>query len=229
MDNRNINKEKIHDIIIGNNVFIRTDSNKIFSYGSIIFLIKGNNNGELFNGNVFNETFPKEINIIETSNIKKISLGVHHTCFLDSKGKLLIVGRGVEGQLGKKIKQSLTPIEFRLEDKIIDVCSGYYHNLVLTEKGDVYSFGNEISQYSELIRLELFNEKVVKIFSGYNHSIILTEDNIYGHGNGIDFQLGNEKRKIFYGKELIKIKGIETNKIEQILIGFSFTCIILND
>jgi len=158
----------------------------------------------------------------------QLSLGLFHTSFLDNEGKLFIVGRGHEGQLGQTVKQSLIPIEFKLNERIIDIVSGHYNNLLLTESGGIYSFGNEYVENRKLIKL-VVNEKVLKIYSRFNHTIIQTENNLFGHGNGIDFQIGNLERKNFYDNCPKKINFFENRNIDQILLGFSFTCVIVNE
>jgi alpha-tubulin suppressor-like RCC1 family protein len=218
--------EKINRIEKGNNHILfttitETNQEKLYSYGV-------NNFGELCNGNLFNETIPKEIKSINLKNIKKFTLGSSHTCFLNIDGTLSLFGKGYEGQLGDpNKKQSFVPVEFKLKDKIVDVASGYFNNLCLTEKGELYTFGNLTKELRGLKKLDIFGEKVVNIYSSYFHNIIKTENNVYGFGNGSDHQLGSnfENESCLYKIDYFDNKSF---KILDVGLGFSYTSFLIN-
>jgi alpha-tubulin suppressor-like RCC1 family protein len=73
------------------------------------------------------------VNFNFTSTIKKVSVGARHTLVLLNSGELFAFGDNSEGQCSGYDARYSTPfkIEFETRQKIIDVYSGYNHNLIL--------------------------------------------------------------------------------------------------
>ena len=86
---------------------------------------------------------PKRINIIS------ISTGKNFAILLTNKGICYGIGSNEKGELGinnTSIKYCITPEEIvdlkKYKDKIIQVSCGFKHTVCLSEKGRVYSWGN---------------------------------------------------------------------------------------
>ena len=78
------------------------------------------------------ETFTKiELNF--NNPIKKITTGARHSMILLSNGDLFAFGDNSEGQCTGNNTRYVNPIKIELDarEKIVDVFSGYNHNLIL--------------------------------------------------------------------------------------------------
>ena len=139
-----------------------------------------------------------EYNLILTTNNELYGFGSNDDCVLCLNDK--------------KIKiEKFTKIPLNLEnDKIIQISSGTIHNIILTEKGKVYSWGssqggqlglseNYLTSFPNFMNELCINQpiqipnltNIKKIVSGEAHSIALTkEGKCYSWGFGSNGQLG---------------------------------------
>lgn len=123
--------------------------------GSLAVFSSGlNNYGQLGLGDTKDRKELTRIEDLDGENIDRISGGMHHSLCLDSTGRRLFsFGRGDSGQLGvtdtipdigycetKPVPVLLIPNETE-QPEIAQVTCGGNHNLVLTDSGDVYSWG----------------------------------------------------------------------------------------
>ncbi|EFA81594.1 hypothetical protein PPL_05585 [Heterostelium album PN500] len=105
-----------------------------------------NRYGQLGLGTVKKHTLPNKNKELERFNIVKVVCGKNHTLVLDVNGHVYSFGFNVCGQLGigsytDSIKPNRIDLDLKQNDEIIDIAAGYYHVLLLTKKGCVYSFG----------------------------------------------------------------------------------------
>jgi alpha-tubulin suppressor-like RCC1 family protein len=197
--------EKIEKIAIGNLHFIfLTDTGVVYAWGE-------NTHGNLGIGSKTSPAQPvlSFINEIEdvkaTGGVSKIACTAESTFFLTKDGKLYATGQNDAGHLGQgdKISRS-TPVRVLglLADKfIIDVQSGLYHVLVLTDDNKVYGFGSNsngalgLPSRGHILLPEEFyfvGKPIVSITCGRWHSFITTEDfEIHAFGDDGLGQLGN--------------------------------------
>lgn len=80
--------------------------------------------------------------------ITEINLGFYHSGVITSEGRIFVWGRNHLGQLGDgTYTDRHTPMELTLQfeldedEGIVQLAFGYYHNLVLTSEGRVFSWG----------------------------------------------------------------------------------------
>ncbi len=132
--------------------------------------------------------------------------GSYHAIARDRGGKIYCWGNNRFGQLGNKkcINEPETAqlIEALENENVDDVCCGDWHSLALTEKGEVFSWGdNKYGQIghgkdeicvSDPVRLNGFpDRKVISIACGSYHSMALTETGqVYSWGLNKYGQLG---------------------------------------
>ncbi len=92
------------------------------------------------------EKFTK-VNIPFESAIKKVSTGARHTLILLENGNIYAFGDNSEGQCAGSNTRYSTPVKINLEtrDKIVDVYSGYNHNLIVLSNGELLTWGDTSS------------------------------------------------------------------------------------
>jgi alpha-tubulin suppressor-like RCC1 family protein len=139
-------------------------------------------------------TSAKQINTVldeAEDKVEKISSGRLHTVMLTEKGDVYTWGNNKMGQLGQGVDLTETvavptKLKFKgLKGKIIDVASGPFHTLLLTDKGEVYGFGGnkngclgELDEFQNRPAKISFKEnshmrgKIVGIACGSRHNLI---------------------------------------------------------
>eukprot|EP01129_Flabellula_baltica_P007556 TRINITY_DN2959_c0_g1_i1.p1 TRINITY_DN2959_c0_g1~~TRINITY_DN2959_c0_g1_i1.p1 ORF type:complete len:473 (-),score=135.46 TRINITY_DN2959_c0_g1_i1:53-1441(-) len=136
-------------------------------------------------------TKAKQLNTILEDNeakIKKISCGRLHTVLLTEDGDVYTWGNNTKGQLGLGLPLEETisvPTKLALNKTIVDVASGPFHTLLLTENGDVYGFGankdrclgglDEINSSPAKISLDHKKKrgKIVGLACGSRHNLVI--------------------------------------------------------
>jgi alpha-tubulin suppressor-like RCC1 family protein len=93
-------------------------------------------------------THPKKNEFFDDKNPKYVYMGPRHSGVVTEKGELYTFGNGNWGVLGNGSETSVSHNEPHLVDyfvknniKVKKVCMGDFHTLVLTEDGDVYTWG----------------------------------------------------------------------------------------
>ncbi len=115
----------------------------------IIKVLIYNKKGQLGLKNNTNRYRPTKIDFFN-ENVLKITTGNEHTLILTHDKKLYSFGDNTFFQLGRLTQGSdsiPTEIEFYQiisNSSIRDISSGYYHNLILNENGQVFSFGSNM-------------------------------------------------------------------------------------
>ena len=134
---------KIKDVFCGKyHNFILSEENDLYGFGQ-------NDNGELGLGyySIKTEIFPKKIDFFNKrgEKIKKITLCLKSSIFLTEEGKVYSVGDNKFGELGHgdQINTNvIKEIEFFKNKKIVNICSGRRHTFAITDKNEIYSWGN---------------------------------------------------------------------------------------
>jgi len=168
-----------------------TEDNRVYSFGSA-FTGLGNNNKYLI---------PQLIP--DFDNIDFIICGSNHCICKTYNNEFYSWGSNEYGQLGQGNNNSLyIPIQcFTWPDNIIDIKPSYQHTLLLTSKGQVYSFGNnnkgQLGLNDENIKTinipTLIEDipEIQRIECGNNHSMCIDiNDNLWVFGDNFFGQLG---------------------------------------
>ena len=147
------------------------------------------------------------------SNIQ-ISLGYRHTVALKQDGTVWSWGNNSYGQLGLENTTSYTEPQqvTGIQEKIIDVKAGYYHNIALTENGEVYTWGyngygqlgNGTSENSTTPVKVTVLKNVAKI-DAYKYMTIISTQNgeVYAWGRGY----GKTPVKLNFTRKIIDVAG----------------------
>lgn len=139
--------------------------------------------------------------------VAEVCCGRYHTIARTVSGLVYTWGGGKNGRLGhadEKIRAQPTYVEsFKAE--AIKITAGYHNNLVLTEGGDVWSWGwgahgqlglgDTKDKDVPTIIPELSQEGVCYLSCGDRHSFAVTEDGrVFGWGSNEFGQLGTGKK-----------------------------------
>ncbi|CAG8620419.1 31715_t:CDS:2, partial [Racocetra persica] len=182
--------------------------------------------GKLYNWNIeqasSEEITPTDnkIDIVFT----KVVCGENHCLALTQAGQVFSWGSGRYGQLGHGDTKSLDKpkvIEFFEGLKVVQIACGGWHSAVITDSGDLYTFGwnhsgrlgiplpdkNNYTQslinYAEPTLIELnegkdFGPNIIKVSCGSAHTAIVTDDyRLWTCGWGKYGQQGQGSHKLF--------------------------------
>ena len=189
---------KVKAVICGcNHTEIITEDDNLYSFGS-------NRSGQLGLGDTDNKNVPTLVKVSNGSKVKTVGCGSGHTIIITKDGTLYSFGDNGYGQLGlgDNTPMNIPILVAALNDLKVKVVScGNNHTVIITEDGNLYSFGkNEFGQLG-LGNIGDKNEpklvtipgglKVKAASCGYHHTVIITEDNnFYTFGRNRNIQLG---------------------------------------
>ena len=104
-----------------------------------------NQYGQLGHGDTEDRYHPELIDSLELLYMGKVVAGGRHTMFLTDGAKMMVCGDGRDGQLGlgdESPSAVQTPTLLPLRFTPSDMQAGGAHSLILSDIGNVYSFGN---------------------------------------------------------------------------------------
>ena len=207
---------KIQQISAGGR--IGTSHNLLLAKNGEVFSFGDGDYGILGHGDTDKQLLPKLIEAMGGKKVVQVSAGQWHSLVLTESGEVYSFGDGSDGRLGHgdQEDQNLPKlIEAMRGKRVVQVSAGGYHSLVLTESGEVYSFGN--GRYGQLGHGDVKNQtlpklikaipnkevieaipnnKVAQISAGYQHSLLLTEKHeVYSFGDGESGNLGHGDAK----------------------------------
>jgi alpha-tubulin suppressor-like RCC1 family protein len=147
-------------------------------------------------------------------SIQELCLGLNHLLFLTKSNELYVMGSNDHGEIGfgrdfDEYDLS-TPIKhkFFINKPIHKIAAGDRHSLVLTNEGEVFSFGDnsfgqcsgfENKQYSPKSLYKEVPFTAVDIYSGPYHNFLLSsEGDLYSWGDNsfdkLGYPLGNSNQ-----------------------------------
>ena len=173
------------------------ENGEVFGWGE-------NNNGQLGDGTQLDRHWPKRAKKIP-NKVRGISAGWLHSIAFTDQNEIYVFGTFNYGlDMGLNMGDLKTPQKITgITGKVVSVASSDYHNLVLTDLGDVYSWGdNENYQFNDgtkterilPVKVKGIKGKAAKIAVGWNHSVVLTKaEKIFCWGNQETKQGGQNK------------------------------------
>jgi alpha-tubulin suppressor-like RCC1 family protein len=153
-----------------------------------------------------------------SKKIKGGACGEAHTLVIDDTGSVYSFGWGEDGQLGigpegETLKfKDISKIDFDFGSFVIKVAAGHIFSACLTEKGEVFIWGNgEKGQFGKEIDKEFLNipqkidlDKVIDIVCGESSTICVTENgSVYGWGLGKAGYFSSQNQSFAIGSELV--------------------------
>lgn len=176
-----------------------------------------------------------------TLPVAQVACGRYHTIARTENGLVFTWGGGKNGRLGhgdEKIRAQPTWVQHLKHERALSVTAGYHNNLVLTEKGQVWSWGwgahgqlglGDIKDRdTPTVIEELSHERILMLSCGDRHSFAVTEDGkVYGWGSNEFGQLGCGKKHDTILRPCI-IEGLQGLKIIYISSGDRHSAAITN-
>lgn len=184
-----------------------TSEGKVLSWGQNTYGQLGRDSYETF--------YPHHVQDntgVELDSIVKIAAGTFHSMALDEDGRVITFGYNVQGQLGNKSElESDVNLNYVIDgnddelNNIVDIKSGPYHCVALSQDGHVYTWGQgnygrlgvgSIRNYRYAVMVQTGDDgvpltNVTKIGAGSFHTMAVTNDNnIYCWGKNNMGQLG---------------------------------------
>ncbi|CAM0906727.1 unnamed protein product [Alopecurus aequalis] len=152
-----------------------------------------------------NEYTPRLIKSLDGIKIKRIAAGMLNSACIDEKGTVFIFGQKTEKVFGRAndIPRPSIVEEIQFSEEV--ACGGY-HTCVVTDHGDLYSWGSNengclglggtgIVRSPEVLRSSSLNLPVSKVSCGWKHTAVISGEDIYtwgwGGANGTFFEEGD--------------------------------------
>ena len=222
------------------------------------------NKGQCGHGNEEDVESPKQIEYFEGVRISKITAGGYHNLALTENQDVFSWGQGVYGECGygefyninsphrvkmpnknqkfetSRLAKSQINEDFEQGENIVikHISAGAHHSLILSEEGQLYSFGygqsgqlglkNNTNYCTPQLVKDFLTQPLETIEAGWHHSLALTlKGDLYACGYGEFGQLGlssNESKTQF-----TLVESIGDKNIDKIYAGGHHSWIILND
>ncbi len=193
------------------------------------------NSGKVFGSGVldgvFHSDFPKilPLTVLDSYFITKVAAGEKHALFCSINHELLAIGNNEFGQLGVREcpqNDQLVRIPQFSGIPIKKICCGLSHSLVLTESGQLYSFGKELDSHAFAFKPKLIfpasNVFIIDVDCGADHSICLTSDHeVYTWGFGDHGKLGHGTLEDSKAPHKISPSIFGDNKIVSVVARFA--------
>ena len=196
--------------------------------------------GQLGNGEQKDESHPFWCHTL-AHGATGVSCGADFTLFLTQRGEYFACGNDRQGQLGTGVLRGtgIGAIQFSMRvcflpnfQEVRKIACGFYHTLILTSRGEVYTTGlgksyqlgngksierQSIPHVVEGIR----THKIVDIAAGTQHSMCLSEKGVLiVWGDGDNGQIGTSRKSIPSPHVLSYLRG---TSIKQIACGYEFS------
>ncbi|XP_055548784.1 inhibitor of Bruton tyrosine kinase [Wyeomyia smithii] len=217
-----------------------------------------NKNYNLGIGNVEGRDTPDFIDYFRKNRItvEKMSINAYHSVFLTKTGDVYTTGHGRGGRLGNGAENTVVfptkvPVHTKNPDeRIIDVSTGRYHTLLLSNMNVIYSCGeNNHCQlgikpplekqltFKELGGLQNFAYKhILRIIAKDFHSIAISEHEVFVWGqNGGQFGMKKEVNPVIFPRpislelELNKDKPVKATGKVMIVESSNSTIVVYTE
>lgn len=171
-----------------------TAEGQVYSFGS-------NDYGQLGRKDNESKSIPKLISGLN-DRITAIAAGARHTVLLTAEGEVYTFGEGRLGQLGHgdNKNKSVPTLLSGLQEQITAVSAGAFYTVLLSEDGQVYTFGegkNGQLGHGNLVNIKVptllagLQNRITAITAGGSHTALLTDDGqVYTFGAGRNGELG---------------------------------------
>ncbi len=235
-----LQKEKIIDVscAVGHTAVV-TASGKLYTWGTDWETYS-------FCGCIKNYK-PQKFMEFKDKNIVAVSCGFMHTVAVTDEGEVFTFGRNHKGQLGLGDDRDTarpTVIKSIKNERIVSVSCGDYHTALVTDSGQLYTFGLGTSGQLGFGGTDSFMapclvspkdskgrrkfKHIISVDCGECHTAVVTRSGkLYTFGSNIDGQLGlGHNNKILLPRFVKGLKGV---KIKQVACGSWHTAVVTED
>ncbi|TVU24709.1 hypothetical protein EJB05_27162, partial [Eragrostis curvula] len=174
-----------------------TEEGEVLSWGAAGAgrLGHGHKSGFLGFSLTSSEYTPRLIKNLDGIKIKRIAAGMLQSACIDEKGTLFIFGLKTEKVGFGRSSEAFRPIIVEELPFSEEVSCGGYHTCVVTDSGDLYSWGTnengclglggtDMVRSPEILKSSLFRLPVSKVSCGWKHTAVISGDDIYTWGWG---------------------------------------------
>lgn len=173
--------------------------------------------------------------------VAEVACGRYHTIARTECGLVFTWGGGKNGRLGhgdEKIRAQATCVQSFIGDRTVKLTAGYHNNLVLTERGEVWSWGwgahgqlglgDTKDRDQPTVIQELSAERICVLSCGDRHSFAITEEGkVLGWGSNEFGQLGRGRKRDTILRPVV-IEGLQGLKVVGISSGDRHSAAITN-
>ncbi|XP_063532563.1 uncharacterized protein LOC134743150 [Cydia strobilella] len=171
--------------------------------------------GQLGLGTIDDKWTPQLVTKFQGRKVLRVGCGACHTVVLTRNGEVWAMGAGVFGQLGSSARdKSSLPLRVAL-DAVENIAVGYFHNLALTQKRELWCWGASPQQVRAAaarrdpppgprdphltparVDTSRVAAPILQMSAGWHHSCIVdSAGTLYSWGLNFDGQLGSGDRK----------------------------------
>ncbi len=219
-----------------------TEDGQLYTFGSGF-------NGRLGDGRTDYHVVgvPTLINVGNGKKVKQVSAGNNYTCVVTEDGQLYTFGNGVWGALGDGRTDGhnvATPtlISIGNGQRVKQVSAGDRHTCVVTEDGQLYTFGDgsngilgdgrtDEHEVGTPTLIDVGNGQVIKhVSTASSHTGVVTEDGkLYMFGNGAWGGLGDGRTDVHEVGTPTLIDVGNGQRVKQVSVGLLYTCVVTED
>ncbi|CAG7693965.1 unnamed protein product, partial [Allacma fusca] len=197
--------------------------------GKIIWSFGAGEYGKLGHGSVMREIRPKVIEALQGYTVVKLAAAAYASFCVTDAGELFGWGTGV--CLGRTSNETKILVPERVVDlineKVIDICCGESHVLILTDKHEVFAWGNNSmgqcgvgSSVSPLLKARkvvcLDGTRIAQISAGTSHSIAWTasrNSRIGRYNYNTPFWMDVKEESISILKNFLQVYGLKFDNV----------------
>ncbi|KAH0535397.1 uncharacterized protein LOC123267719 [Cotesia glomerata] len=117
--------------------------------------------GQLGHGDTLQKNTPTVVSSLLGTIIRGVAAGHAHTLALSAEGQVYAFGCNIFGQLGtgSNVKSSVPAVINLLPEPMVDIASGYFHNLAVSATNKLYTWGSS----PQVLRLQTQAQKKTKM------------------------------------------------------------------
>mmetsp|Transcript_8694 Transcript_8694/g.8704 ORF Transcript_8694/g.8704 Transcript_8694/m.8704 type:complete len:417 (+) Transcript_8694:19-1269(+) len=176
---------------------------------------------------------PRKVQGLEGKKIVKLACGRNFCIVLDNEGKLYSWGNNEYGQLGlsQTDRFRATPQQIKVLSNVVEIATGDFHVMALTDKGNVFSWG--AGSDGQLCHGNTSNQSTPRLIQGIplvsrlscggGHSAFITQDfRLLMVGRGRDGQLGrqgNVESVASYRTTTVPVEYFSNYRVLQVSCG----------